>query len=204
MPRSGQRSLGAKKPRSWWRQARRQACPSSTLSAPPASFWRDKASAASDGDGVATFVTHGGRKSVTPFRKTVPSHWSYLYFDINDALPGGDPLGRVYVSVEFFDDTSLGRLGLEYDSATGDHLEAKYRVPEAAFGNRFLGTRTWRTATFLLREALFANRQNNGADFRLTIWDHHPSKQAPNRFPLFVREVRFSRTPPVGGVLETP
>jgi hypothetical protein len=73
------------------------------------------------------------------------------------------------VEVEYFDGSSES-LALEYDShdpkATLDGaytLCAPSPAPES--------TRTWKTATFALKNARLENRQNAGADFRLCVPD---------------------------------
>ena len=45
------------------------------------------------------------------------------------------------------------------------HLPA--RIPQAK--RRRCGSKTWKTATFALTNAVFSGSQNGGADFRLTV-----------------------------------
>jgi len=87
----------------------------------------------------------------------------YLYFDVRDdvAFDGDD---TVEVSVEFLDE-GTAPFWLEYDAArAAQNTLAAYR--HAGQVNR-RNSLEWKAAVFRLDAARFANRQNNGADFRL-------------------------------------
>lgn len=104
----------------------------------------------------------------------------YLYFRVDDSFKWSPKL-NVTVQVEFYD-ASSGRLGLEFDGTD----------PNAPFAGAYTasptvielsGARSWRVATFDLKDALLNNSQNGGADFRLSI-------TAPE---FYVRKVQIIR-----------
>jgi hypothetical protein len=138
--------------------------------------------ALSGADGFTTFVIRGGARCLADRPGTTPPS-VYLYFDIEDAR-ALDAHGPVYAIVSYYDETLGGALTLEYDSATGDTLGAKYRPAEERAGGFTLGTKKWKTAVFLLKRPRFANRQNCGADFRLS------------GTRLYVRSVRLTHARP--------
>jgi hypothetical protein len=140
--------------------------------------------ALSGGDGVTTFVTRGGARALT----TKPGS-GYLYFDVDNSRTGNS-LSPVYLVVEYFDDSPGDALTLEYDSTTGNSINAKYHQADARVGGAFQGTQQWKTAIFFLERPRFANRENLGADFRL-------SGGRP-----FVRSLQLTHTGPAGGSLE--
>jgi hypothetical protein len=88
------------------------------------------------------------------------------------------------VEVEYFD-RGQGRFFLEYDSSD-DTVEIVPQWPGAfkasAESVELEDTEEWRTATFVLEDALFADRCNGG-DFRIT---------SPET-PIAVRAVRVTR-----------
>jgi len=138
--------------------------------------------ALSGGDGVTAFAQRGGARGLTTQAGTDPTSL-YLYFDVDDRRARA-LAGPVYAVVEYFDERIGAALRLEYDSRTGDALGAKYLAAEEQAGGWALGAKKWKTALFLLRQPRFANRQNLGADFRLSGTN------------LFVRSVRLTRTRP--------
>ncbi|MCS6829347.1 MAG: beta-galactosidase [Armatimonadota bacterium] len=119
----------------------------------------------SGADGFATHTSKGGSRCLTTQEGTQPAS-VFLYFD-TDVQASTAPM---YVIVEYYDDALAGVMTLEYDSDTGDTLQAKYRRAEEQAGGRLLGTRKWKTAIFMLQKPLFAGRQNLGADFRLSAY----------------------------------
>jgi len=92
--------------------------------------------------------------------------WGFLYFAIDPAFKTANPMTAV-AEVEYFDG-DRGLMQVNYDQ-TGD-MEGAYRLCP----NRVLlqGSHTWKTATFVMRNAAFENSQNAGADFR--IWAVQP------------------------------
>jgi len=117
-------------------------------------------------DGFTTTTTRGGQTCVANKPDTQPPS-TYLYFAV--AQERKQVLrGPVYLIVDYFDDSLGVMLTAEYDSSRGDALADKYRPAEGRAGGWTLGSKQWRTAYFELREPRFANRQNCGADFRLS------------------------------------
>ena len=111
---------------------------------------------------VTARKTGNGTVVAAPDGNTVPD--SFMQFRADDSVIfNGAPTTRVRINVEYYDngtDTFL----IEYDGVSG-----------GPFGNgMFLSTgivkktntRQWRTASFLVCNAYFGNR-DNGADFRL-------------------------------------
>lgn len=133
-------------------------------------------------DGETALVTRGGHGCLGNKEKATPPA-VYMYFDVDDARAEGvaEP---VYVTAEYFDGAPGGVIQLEYDSATGDEVGAKYLANEDQWGGWLIGDKQWKTAVFLLQKPLFKNRQNLGADFRL------------GGAPLFVRAVTLSHARP--------
>lgn len=84
----------------------------------------------------------------------------YMYFNVDDAFAfeGNRPV--IAIDVDYYD-LGSGTLTLQYDSI-GDGF---YKNG----GSVTLGNKdTWNQYTFYLEDAFFGNRQNNGADFRLS------------------------------------
>jgi hypothetical protein len=89
----------------------------------------------------------------------------FMYFRVIDkALRSGDR--TVQVKVEYYDSGKRGDVfSIEYDSAKGDDAAAKYaRTP--VFSKA--GVKGWHEAEFTLPRAHFAQRENAGADFRIS------------------------------------
>lgn len=117
----------------------------------------------SGGDGVMEAVTVEG----IPAHRTAPNRVSkarYVYFDLDPSWAFDVAEGTYRIEVEYLD-RGCEAFELHYDSQdpTGSVRAGAFkrggRVP---LGN----TNTWRTATFDLSDARFADRCN-GADFRL-------------------------------------
>jgi hypothetical protein len=143
--------------------------------------------ALSGADGVAEFAVRDGARCLTLKPGASPKSL-YLYFDVDDRRTY-HVVGPLYVAVEYFDETPANVLTLQYDSASGEDLGARYREAEQQVGAEMLGSKTWKTAIFLLAQPRWANRQNLGADFRLT----------DSRLPgtsLFIRSVRVTSARP--------
>lgn len=84
----------------------------------------------------------------------------YMYFNVDDAFAFEGNLPVVAIDVDYYDLGST-TLTLEYDSiGNGAYKSA---------GSFTLGNKdTWKQFTFYLTDAYFGNRQNNGADFRIS------------------------------------
>ncbi len=136
-------------------------------------------------DGYVDYANRGGSRCLKTKEGTQPPSL-FLYFDLT--ADTRRLLAPVYVVVEYYDDALGGVLVLEYDSAAGDDLQAKYRRAEDHAGGRLLGSRRWKTAIFELRQPAFSGRQNLGADFRLSTY----------YTGIFVRSVRVTSVRPKG------
>lgn len=91
----------------------------------------------------------------------------YAYFRIDPALKS-HLTNLCIVEVEYFDEDSGAIFRLDYDSynessrALGAYTQSKERV-------HLKGTQRWRRTGFLLDDACFEGRQNDQADFRVTV-----------------------------------
>nr|WP_237179003.1 S-layer homology domain-containing protein [Paenibacillus sp. MMS18-CY102] len=85
----------------------------------------------------------------------------YLYMNVDDGYLFDNSTQDVYVSVEYLDQGS-GTIVLQYD-AQGDNMGFK-DAPAYTYGD----SGQWKSYTFKLSDAKFANR-TNGADFRIGI-----------------------------------
>lgn len=83
----------------------------------------------------------------------------YLYMNVDDAYLYDNADQDVYVTVEYMDQGS-GSFVLQYDALSGAFKDA----PLFTYGN----SGQWKTKTFKLIDAKFANR-TNGSDFRIGI-----------------------------------
>ena len=84
---------------------------------------------------------------------------SFFYFTVSDsfAFRGNNP--DVDITVRYYD-TGTGSLELQYDAA-----ESPYKSGGSV---ALTATNTWKTHTFQVTDAYFGNRQNSGADFRIS------------------------------------
>lgn len=90
----------------------------------------------------------------------------HLYFDVDDSFCFFEKRSFA-VTVEFLD-AGEGSFWLEYDSGDAK-LPAADRPLKRAGEVRFTGTGDWRMERFDLPDAVFANGQKGGADFRLGV-----------------------------------
>jgi len=118
----------------------------------------------SSGDGITKLTEVGGRPCV----QSAPSQHGgkYVYFDLHDSFAFDLDRQAVTITVEYYDG-GCSSFRLEYDS-----LDPDGSVREGAFkGNREVGiesTNAWKTASFTVDDARFANRCN-WVDFRLVV-----------------------------------
>jgi len=105
-----------------------------------------------------------------------------LAFQIADNLKD-PPFTNAFVVVEFFDGAPPGgrwdNLNIQYDAVHGTNANSQPL--------QLSGSDQWQEATFYLARPVFANRQENGADFRITS----------ARSPLFIRSVKLIKNPPI-------
>ncbi|ULL15141.1 hypothetical protein DVH26_12255 [Paenibacillus sp. H1-7] len=106
----------------------------------------------------------------------------YFYMNVDDAYLQNNTQD-VQITVKYFDEGG-GKLLLNYDSTSAAFKDA----PLAAYTN----TGTWKTHTFELNDAAFANR-TNGADFRIGL----EGGGAGTNADLKVASVTVTKTPSV-------
>ncbi|WP_328999719.1 discoidin domain-containing protein [Kribbella sp. NBC_00709] len=93
--------------------------------------------------------------------RTAPSPGtSFFYMNVADTYLY-DNHSLVLVSIDYFDQGN-GQFGLHYDSP-GDTIPEKFKNSEVI---RYGDTKTWKTYTFALPDAVMTNR-SNGGDFRI-------------------------------------
>jgi hypothetical protein len=94
---------------------------------------------------------------------------AYLYFIVDPTFKEND-ITNVRIDVEYFDgpEGSLGSFNIHYD-ATGMRESGEPAYTRTQQSGRLRGTKTWRTASFEIRDAAFQNSQNSGADFRIVV-----------------------------------
>jgi len=92
-----------------------------------------------------------------------PSVDLYFYFGVSDAFAFQGNKPDLYISVDYFD-TGNGSLSLQYDSNTGNTLDAFYKDGGSV---ALAGSNTWKRKVFHVTDAYFGNRQNAASDFRI-------------------------------------
>jgi hypothetical protein len=98
--------------------------------------------------------------------KPMPGKGRYVYFVVDDSFKWATTMNTT-LAVEYFD-AAPGNLGVEFD---GSDAAAPFSGAYTRCGQtvKLTGDKTWRTATFELRDARFLNSQNREADFRLVL-----------------------------------
>ena len=107
-------------------------------------------------DGDTTAATIGGLDSRRPLD---PSDDLYMYFAADDSLAYRGSKAYMWVYFHYFDQ-GPGTLRIQYDSLTDPYKDG----PSVAL----TGTQTWKVYAAEITDAYFGNRQNGGADFRIT------------------------------------
>ncbi|MEQ4481912.1 glycoside hydrolase family 55 protein [Cohnella silvisoli] len=115
------------------------------------------ARAGDDATGLITGSVDG--KTYWQTNKTEGSRILYFYFNVDDAYLFDDPSYDVQVSVDYYDEGN-GSMVLQYDAQSAAFKDAPLFT--------YSDTKTWKTHSFSLKDAKFANR-TNGGDFRLGI-----------------------------------
>jgi len=126
-------------------------------------------------DGTLRRASHGGQACSETDGKR---RGEYAYFRLAETFPREGALSDVSVVIEYYDNAIGSNLVLEYDAASGAYTGA---APVQLSGGG-----KWKTATFRISSSNFHGRQNDGADFRLSIQDPHR--------PLAIRSVRVERS----------
>src|SRR5262249_48568539 len=112
-------------------------------------------------DGNTTVTNIGGRSC----RQNVnPSADLYFYFGVSDSFIFQGSRSNVYIVVDYYD-TGTGSLGLQYDSNIGTNLANFYNGGGSV---NLTGSGGWKEKVFHVTDAYFGNRQNAGADFRIS------------------------------------
>jgi hypothetical protein len=87
---------------------------------------------------------------------------NFFYMNVSDSYLY-DNRNLVLISIDYFDEGN-GQFGLHYDSP-GETIPEKFKNSEVvSYGD----TKTWKTYTFALSDAVMTNR-SNGSDFRINI-----------------------------------
>jgi len=110
-------------------------------------------------DGYTAPADIGERNCKT---NTDPATDHYFYFGIDRLYEGSEP--QAWITIDYYD-TGSGSLVLEYDSNTGDDIPA---IDKNGGSISLTGSNTWKQHTFHITDAYFGDRQNMGADFRIT------------------------------------
>jgi parallel beta-helix repeat protein len=113
------------------------------------------------GDPAMEARRSGNGQALSGDGNTTPD--SYLQFNVNDKqLHGGKPTTHVRIEVDYFDQ-GVDSFSLQYDALPSNGSDGKFAGGGAiAKSNSMM----FKTATFYLCDANFANR-DNGADFRI-------------------------------------
>lgn len=126
----------------------------------------------------ATETRRSGNGAALPASDGNTTPDSYLQFNVEDRqLQGGKPTSRIRLEIDYYD-AGTDTFSLQYDSASG--------VFAGGGSIQKTDTQTFKTATFYLCDAYFANR-DNGADFRLADNGDGPEN---------IRAVRVIALPP--------
>ncbi len=118
-----------------------------------------------------TPTVKGGREGLMSGVQVGGGRPEYILVDIDDNWAYNLPIYTgIEVIVEYFDDVE-GKFNLTYNTHKPD--VGKYTTPNTEWGGDALvvelgGTMEWKTHTFYLEDAKFANKI--GCDFRLGIW----------------------------------
>jgi hypothetical protein len=116
-------------------------------------------------DGASEQVVKAGRECVQTSHDR-----PYIYFQARDgAFEGGESI--VKVKVDYFDE-GKGTFRLQYNSSDPHAIPYGFESPtnreHKSSAVLFRGdTRTWKTATFVLPDALFGRRMSSGGDIRI-------------------------------------
>ncbi|MEK8130018.1 glycosyl hydrolase family 28-related protein [Paenibacillus filicis] len=135
--------------------------------------------AGDDPDGLRTGTVAGATYWLT--NKQAPSPGtSYFYMNVDDAFLNHNTDSDVWVTVEYFDKGN-GSIVLQYDADSAPFKDAPLFT--------YTDTNQWKTYTFKLADAKFANR-TNGADFRIGV---DGGGAPPNTPDLYVASVKVTK-----------
>jgi predicted alpha-1,2-mannosidase len=135
-------------------------------------------------DGHTIPLTVEGRSARATVEGDDPTWGRYIYFEVDDDIAfDGNYVAEV--EVEYLDE-GTAPFGLQYDST--DPRGTPLEMYKSAGQIQRTGSGTWRTATFELPDARFANRQNGGSDFRLTAGNADAGPLTVHRVTLRIVE----------------
>ncbi|MHC4799312.1 MAG: DUF6298 domain-containing protein, partial [Planctomycetota bacterium] len=106
-------------------------------------------------------ATIGGRECQT--NETL-SNDKYMYFDIEDDWAYQGDKTEVWVTIEYYDNSTSGYFRCAYDGTGG--------FPTQSSNHYLTGTDTWKTHTWHITDAYFGNRGTSGNDFRIFRSDY--------------------------------
>ncbi len=110
------------------------------------------------GDSKTEYVTVEGEECIAPTLGT-----QYLYCDVDDSMVYGGNHPNMFIAVEYYDENPQWSMRIQYDSET-----ARYQNTATISGK---GWNSFRTHTYEVSNANFANRENGQSDFRLALSD---------------------------------
>ncbi len=114
-------------------------------------------------DGWSAATTIGGVPcSYNLVANPSPYPGRYLYFNVADTLVFAGSHPEAWIEIEYYDTSATNRIELQYDSQ-GTELAQKYK---AGGSITTTNTRGWKTASFVITDVYFGNRQNGFSDFR--------------------------------------
>ncbi|MHC4443852.1 MAG: hypothetical protein ACYTA5_14745 [Planctomycetota bacterium] len=115
---------------------------------------REDPTPTSTGDTIP--ATIGGRDCRT--NETLDND-KYIYFDIDDDWAYQGDKTEVWVTLEYYDNSTTGYFRCAYDGSGG--------FPTQTSNLDLTGTNTWKTHTWHITDAYFGNRGTSGNDFRI-------------------------------------
>ena len=95
-----------------------------------------------------------------------PKRNRYLYLDLDDRLAFRGGLARMRVEVRLQSDEPLENVQLQYDATGPPEMSNKYRPTPLSWRKQ---DGDWSTIGFVAESPYLGNRQNSGADFRVSL-----------------------------------
>ncbi|WP_052702972.1 Ig-like domain-containing protein [Paenibacillus beijingensis] len=121
-------------------------------------YYKENGLSAVSGDGAGrTTETYDGRSG---WQTNPASGAHYIYGRVDDNYIFGGK-NTVKITVDYYDAAVTGEKGflIAYDSVLTPYAYTEKTLLK--------GSNTWKQATYLIEDAQFGNRENNGADFRI-------------------------------------
>ncbi len=133
------------------------------------------------GDGVRKVDSVGGVECKRNTKGDVENK-PFFYHRVEDSLiyQGSHP--EVFLTIEYYDTSSSGGIGLNYDG--------EFHMWSNGEGDAFItGTNQWKLHTFYLNDAWFGNREHDGSDFRIV---------GRGNGPTYINRILIGATSPIG------